>query len=382
VVGFLGTAAAKDPRPTMTVGTATAKRGEVAYGELNVPKGSDAATTLSVAVIHGAKSGKVVAFVAGSHGTEYASIVALTRLIAQINPKQLTGSVIVAPLLNVPSFEQMTPHLNPVDQKGMNGAYPGNSNGTAKAETLRAERKEFDTTHLLEDANRECDSSMGAMAERALAFVTDQIVTPADVIVDLHGGDLDENLRPYSYWTRTGNSAQDEASHALVLALGLDHIILRDVDATNPASGRSLSGYALAKGKTAIVAEAGRSGLVLDADVNALIAGSLNVLGSLKMIDRAVKPVASPVWVTGGSRVAADKPGMFFATVDRDTIVKEGATIGYTTDYLGRRTGDVRAPVAGLITFIRGVPSMLPGATLANVSPILITVPPYKKPSL
>jgi predicted deacylase len=348
VAWFLGTAAAQDPRPTMTVGTATAKRGEVAYGELHVPKGSDAGTTISVAVIHGAKPGKVVAFVAGSHGTEYASIVALTRLIAQINPKQLTGSVIVAPLLNVPSFEQMTPHLNPVDQKGMNGAYPGNSNGT--------------------------------QTERALAFVTDQIVTPADVIVDLHGGDLDENLRPYSYWTRTGNTAQDEASHALVLALGLDHIILRDVDATNPASARSLSGYALAKGKTAIVAEAGRSGLVLDADVNALIAGSLNVLGSLKMIDRAVKPVASPVWVTGGSRVGADKPGMFFATVDRDTIVKEGATIGYTTDYLGRRTGEVRAPVAGLITFIRGVPSMWPGATLANVSPILITVPPYKKP--
>jgi len=94
-----------------------------------------------------------------------------------------------------------------------------------------------------------------------------------------------------------------------------------------------------------------------------------------------VKPVASPVWVTGGSRVAADKPGMFFATADRDTIVKEGAAIGYTTDYLGRRTGDVRAPVAGLITFIRGVPSMWSGATLANVSPILTTVPPYKKPS-
>jgi predicted deacylase len=341
-------AAAQDARPTMTVGTAVAKRGEMAYGELQVPKASDAALTMSVAVIHGVKPGKVVAFVAGSHGTEYTSIVALTRLITQINPKQLTGTVIVAPLLNVASFEQITPHVNPIDQKGMNGAYPGDKNGT--------------------------------QTDRALALVTDQIVTPADVIVDLHGGDLDENLRPYSYWTRTGNMEQDEASHALVLAFGLDHVILRDVDAANPASTRSLSGYALAKGKTALVAEAGRSGTVLDADVSALISGSLNVLGSLKMIDRPVKPLAKPVWVTGGSRVAADKGGMFFATVDRDTIVKEGATIGYTTDYVGRRTGDVRAPVEGLVTFIRGVPSMSRGATLANISPILTTVPPYKKP--
>jgi hypothetical protein len=41
----------------------------------------------------------------------------------------------------------------------------------------------------------------------------------------------------------------------------------------------------------------------------------------------------------------------------------------------------VKSPVAGLVTFIRGVPSMWQGATLANISPILATPPPYKKPS-
>jgi len=98
------------------------------------------------------------------------------------------------------------------------------------------------------------------------------------------------------------------------------------------------------------------------------------------MIARGVTPVSKPVWVTGGTRVAADKPGMFFASVLRDTIVHEGDSIGYTTDYVGRPTGNVRSPVTGLITFIRGVPSMWSGATLANVSPILAAVPPYKKP--
>ncbi len=94
-----------------------------------------------------------------------------------------------------------------------------------------------------------------------------------------------------------------------------------------------------------IVAEAGRSGTVLAADVDALINGCLNVLGSLKMLARPVVPVAKVTWVTGGSRVAAEKAGMFFATVKRDTIVAEGAVVGYTTDYLGRKTGDVKAPV-------------------------------------
>ena len=333
----------------VTVGTASPKAGEVAYGALQVPAGSDAATTIPVAVIRGDKPGKTVAFIAGSHGTEYASVVALTRLSAKIDPHALSGTVIVLPLLNVASFEQMTVHVNPVDKKGMNAGYPGNAAGT--------------------------------QTDRALALVADQIVKPADVIVDLHGGDLDEDLRPYSYWTRTGNAAQDEAAKALVLAFGLDHVILRDIDAGNPASTRSLGGYSLAQGKTTLIAEAGRSGLVLDADVDALVNGCLNVLGTLKMMTRVVKPVAQPVFVTGGSRVAADGPGMFYATAKRDTIVKEGDVLGYTTDYVGRRTAEIKAPVGGLITFIRGVPSMWQGATLANVSPILATVPPYKKPS-
>ena len=331
-----------------TVGTASAVRGAVAYGELKVPAGSDAALSMSVAVVNGARTGPVVAFVAGSHGTEYASIVALARLIGRIDAKALSGTVIIAPLLNVASFEQMTVHLNPIDKKGMNASYPGNPSGT--------------------------------QTERALALVADQIVKPAGVIIDLHGGDMDEDLRPYSYWIRTGNDAQDKASRTLVGAFGLDHVILRDIDATNPASIRSLSGYALAQGKTTIVAEAGRSGLVLNEDVESLISGSLNVLGSLKMIARNVTSLDKPVFVTTGSRAQAAAPGMFFAKAKRDTIVKEGDVIGETTDYLGRVTGQVKAPVSGLVTFIRGVPSMWPGATLANVSPVLTTLPPYQKP--
>jgi predicted deacylase len=338
-----------DTSAAFTVGTATAKRGAVAHGELVVPPNSDAGMSMPVAVIHGAKPGRVVAFIAGSHGTEYASIVALTRLIARIDPAKLSGTVIIMPLLNVASWEQMTVHVNPVDRKGMNSAYPGNPAGT--------------------------------QSERALDLVARHVLTRADVIVDLHGGDIDEDLRPYSYWTRTGIAAQDSASRALVFAFGLDHIIVRDIDTANPASTRSLSGNALARGKTAIVAEAGRSGLVLDADVNALVNGSLNALGAMRMLERSAKTVTTPVLLGGGARVQADKGGMFFATVARSARVSKDQIIGYTTDYLGRRTGDVKAPLTGLVTFIRGVPSMWPAATLVNVAEILPAAPAYAKPS-
>jgi predicted deacylase len=341
-----GTAQAQnDP---VRVGTAVVPRGATAYGELKVPAGADAAVTLTVAVVNGARPGPVVAMIAGSHGTEYTSIVALTRLAGRIDPRTLAGTVIIAPLLNVAAFEKMTVHFNPIDGKGMNAGYPGNP--------------------------------AGSQTERVLALVADQVVKPATVVVDLHGGDLDEDLRPFSYWIRTGNEVQDRAARALVLAFALDHIIVRDIDTGNPANTRSLSGYSLAQGKTAIVAEAGRSGTVLPADVDALMAGCLNLLGALKMTTRPAPAPAKPVWLATGSRVEAEAPGMFFAVAGRDKLVKAGDLIGRTTDYVGRPLAEIHAPVAGLVTFIRGVPSMWKGATIANISPVLTAVPAYKKP--
>ena len=325
---------------TFTVGTATAAPGTTAYGAIAIPAGSDSALSIAVAVIRGSRPGPTVAFVAGSHGTEYTSIVALQQFISRVDASKLAGTVIVAPLLNVASFEAMTPHVNPVDRKGMNSSYPGDRNGT--------------------------------QTQRALAAVAEQIVAPADVVVDLHGGDLDEDLRPYSYWYRGGRAAQDSAGLKLVRAFGLDHVIVTDVNPSAPTAGRSLSGYALTHGKTVLIAEAGRSGVVAPSDLALLVNGSLNVLGELRMLDRKPPTAMQITWLAGaGQRVQADSAGVFLAAVPRDTRVRKGQVVGHTTDYLGRATGDIRAPIDGLVTFIRGVPSMWPRATLVNIAPIL-----------
>jgi uncharacterized protein len=338
-----------DPHATVTVGSATAKRGERAYGAIYVPAGVDTGTTIQVAVINGAKPGPVVSFISGAHGTEYTSIVALTKLIERIDPKTLSGTVIVAPLLNVASFEQMVPHINPVDKKGMNAQYPGDPSGT--------------------------------QSQRALWFVAEEIVKPADVVVDLHGGDLDEDLRPYSYWMRSGNAKQDSASRVLALAFGLDMIIVNDLDVSDPARRRSLSGYALYMGKTTFVAEAGHSGVVTPEETNALVNGSLNVLASLGAIQRPVPRLAHVSWVGGDIRVRADSGGMFYPSVARGSMVAAGAKVGHITDYVGRMIGDVHAPQAGVVSFIRGVPSLSRGATIVTVLKVYgATPPPYTKP--
>src|SRR5436305_12119502 len=148
-------AAQQQGESTFTVGTAAARRGSTATGVINVPAGVDSALDIPVAVIHGTRPGPVVAFVAGSHGTEYSSIVAMQRLIPRIDATHLAGTVIIVPIINITSWTSTTPHLNPIDRKSMNGYYLGNANGTQ--------------TH------------------RTHAVMTSHVVTPAYALVDLHG---------------------------------------------------------------------------------------------------------------------------------------------------------------------------------------------------
>ena len=326
---------AADPRAVVTVGTATAKRGEKAYGEIVVPAGVDSGTRIAVAVVNGARPGPVLAVVSGAHGTEYASIVAVSRLIERIDPAGLAGTVILVPLVNVASFEQKVPHVNPVDRKSMNRYYPGNPAGT--------------------------------QTERASWLITREVVEQSDHLIDLHGGDLDENLRPYSYWTVTGHAAQDSISRAMVVAFGLDHVIISSDRPKDPAASRYLENTASTRGKPSITAEAGYAGTVTPADVDALVNGSLNVMGYLRMIDRPPQRKKNFLWFERVVTVASDSAGIFFPLVDRDTWVTAGTKLGYVTDYLGRRLSDAVAPEAGLVLYINAVPTMLKGGTVANI---------------
>jgi hypothetical protein len=330
-----GGAGAQDTRASFTSGTATASRGQKALGVLKVPAGSDAATDIGVAVLHGTRPGPVLAVVSGAHGTEYASIIAVEQLIDAVDPAQLSGTLILVPLVNVASFERLVPHVNPVDNKSMNRFYPGNMNGT--------------------------------QTERASYVITKEVVEKCDHLIDLHGGDLDENLRPYSYWTVTGHPQQDEVSRGMVLAFGLDHIIISADRPKDPSQSRYLENTASTRGKPSFTAEAGRSGPVDANDVAALVKGVKNVMGYLKMTTWRPIAVKNPVWLEPVITIAAEQEGMFHPSVDRGAHVAKGAKIGSVTDYLNRPVKDIVTPEAGIITFIRAVPSLKKGDTIASV---------------
>ncbi len=328
-------AQAADPRPTFAVGSAKAARGQKATGVIAVPPGSDAGTNIPVVVVHGARPGRVLALVAGAHGTEYASIVALEKMIALLDPAQLSGTVIIVPLVNLASFEQKIAHINPVDGKSMNRFYPGNPSGT--------------------------------QTERASYAITREVVEPCDHLIDLHGGDIDESLRPYSYWTVTGNQKQDAVSREMALAFGLDTIIISADRPRDPAASRYLENTASTRGKPSLTAEAGHAGTVETDDVNALIGGCLSVMRYLQILPGVPSVVERPVWIERIASVTSEQTGMFYPMVKRGTYVEKGMLVGYVTDYFGKAIFEARAPEAGVVLYIRAVPSMTKGETIANI---------------
>lgn len=335
VVVGLGCVGSAQDRATFTVGTAKAARGQKVTGVIAVPKGSDAALDIPVAVVHGAKPGPVLAIVAGSHGTEYASIIAVERLIAETDPASISGTVILVPLINIVSFEQKVPHVNPIDGKSMNRMYPGTMDGT--------------------------------QTDRASYLITKHVVEQSDHLIDMHGGDLDENLRAYSYWTKTGHAAQDATSRDMVLAFGLDHIIISTDRPMDPNASRYLENTATTRGKPSITVEAGHAGTVEPEDVDVLVNGSRNVMRHLKMLAGTAPKVENPVWIGELANVTGDQSGIFYPLVRRGTYVSAGMKLGYVTDYVGKTVQEARAPKAGIVLFINAVPTMTKGGNIASI---------------
>lgn len=328
---------------SFTVGTVTAAPGQKATGFIDVPAGVDAALQIPVVVVNGAKPGPVLSIVAGSHGTEYATIIAVERLIHELDPAEISGTVILVPLVNVNSFLQKVPHLNPVDGKNMNRMFPGKPDGT--------------------------------QTDRASWLITKDVVEQSDYLIDMHGGDLDENLRPYSYWPQTGNPKLDSVTREMVLAFGLDNIIIFDDRPTDPNNSRYLDNTAITRGKPAIIVEAGYAGNVDTDDVNRIVRGCIGVMRDRKILPGDVTPVENPVWYAQVVTLTSEQNGIFYPVVKRGTYVQQGMRIGYVTDFFGNRLEDVRATVSGVVLFICAVPSMKKGDNLIDIGVVAAKAP-------
>ena len=322
---------------SFTVGGVTAARGAMASGAIEVAaRGSDHGTTIPFTIVHGASAGPVLALVAGVHGMEYVPILALQRIGPALDPGTLRGTVLMVHVANMPSFLGRTIYYSPIDGKNLNRVFPGKADGT--------------------------------ISERIAHAITREIVERATHLIDLHGGDGNESLRPYSYWITTGDPAVAAASRALALAFGLDHVVVDDERPLDAAASMYLSNTAITRGKPAITAEIGCLARADDDDLGLLERGVAGVLRHLGMRADGPAPVAAPIWLTGNVVLRAGVTGIFYAAVEREAVVQKGDAIGRITDFHGRTLEEVHAPFAGEIMYVVTTPPISKGEPVAMVS--------------
>jgi len=332
----LATQASAQTRGSFTAGPVTAQPGAKASGTIRVPAGKDEATTIPISVIHGSRPGPTLALVAGNHGYEYTPIIALQRLLLRLDPKQMSGTVILVHVANLPSFLKRTIYYSPVDGKNLNRVYPGKTDGT--------------------------------VSERIAYQITKEVIERADYLLDIHCGDGNESLRPYSYWdVKAGGPDVVEKSKQLALAFGLERIVIDSERPTDPANSVYCSTTATTRGKPAITIESGGLGATDDESIARIERGVMNVMRHLKMIEGQPQMVEHPMFIDRSVVLRSDETGIFYPLVEKGHTVAKGALMGYVTDFFGKRVYELRAPFAGEVLYILGTPPVSKGEPLAMI---------------
>lgn len=320
-----------------SVGGITAAPGTTASGELQVPaRPGDDGTTIPVSIIHGTRPGPVLALTAGVHGMEYTPILALQRVLKNVDPKTLTGTLILVHVANMPSYLGRTIYYSPVDGKNLNRVFPGKPEGT--------------------------------LSERIADVLTREVIERATHLIDLHCGDGNESLRPYTYWITTGRPEVAEAGRAMALAFGMDHIIVDRERPPDPAASIYVSNTAITRGKPALTTESGALAQTDQESIARIERGIAGVMKQLGMHADGPAPVERPILLERSEVLRSGSTGIFYPAVERGHTVAEGTLIGRITDFHGRQLEEIRAPFAGEILYVLGTPPISRGEPVAFVA--------------
>jgi predicted deacylase len=321
---------------SFSVGPVTAAPGTVAGGALTIaPRGGDEGTTIPISVIHGTAPGPVLALIAGTHGMEYVPIVALQRMRSAIDPKTLRGTIVMVHVANMPSFLGRTIYYSPIDGKNLNRVYPGRADGT--------------------------------ISERIADAITREVIARATHVVDLHCGDGNESLRPYTYWITTGDPKIAAAGREMALAFGLDHIV---VDRERPLDANAsvyTSNTAITRGKPALTTETGGMAVVDEPSIALVERGVAGLMRHLGMKPDGPAPASAPILIERNEVLRAGVTGMFYAEVERGHTVATGTRLGRITDFHGKTIEEIRAPFDGEILYIVGTPPVSKGEPVGMV---------------
>jgi predicted deacylase len=264
----------------------------------------------------GSQDGPHVALIGGIHGCEYSSIAAVTRFMNELRVDELVGSVTAVPVVSMQSFERRSPFVVPEDGKNLNRSFPGSYDGTYTDALARG--------------------------------IFDELIAPADVLIDLHGGDLVEALEPFTIY---GRGSAEEQARSLAIAFGLPYVV-RQGEPSGGLGGMT-SDAAAGIGVPSIIAEAGGCGQLEEEAVTMLVDGVRNALRSLEMLPGPVEPPGREMQFVGAfDWLRCRDAGFWEAAVAVGAEVAEGDLLGRVRNLYGDVLEEIHAPRDGVVLFL------------------------------
>lgn len=302
--------------------------GQRAQGVLDL-EFAGSSTKLPLFLLNGAHPGPSLVVTAGIHGAEYVGIETAYRLAMRTDPAQLRGQLIVAPISSMGAFKKRAIYLCPPDDKNLNRMFPGDP--------------------------------QGSFAQQLAHWIFTTLIQRADCYLDLHGGDLNEALVPFSIVRRSGDAALDAKSLALAQVLGLPYVVASVVKGSTYAA-------ASAVGIPAVLAEVGGQGLWPEEQVQQMGEAVQRALVHLGLSDAPAPSAPSkPVLLEEMIWIRSEHDGLFYPSVKVGDDVKAGQPMGHVSDYLGRQVQALLAPADGAILFLVTTLAMNQGDPLLAV---------------
>ena len=282
--------------------------------------------------IAGLMAGPTVLITAGIHAAEYTGIEAAIRLGRTISPEAVRGTILIIPLLNRPGFYERSIYVNPEDNDNLNRLFPGKADGT--------------------------------WGERFAHRLLTEIISKCDNAIDLHAGDLIEDLVPFVIYRETQNAALDERIQAMANAYGARWAVKSAPTGERPGT---LMAVAALNGIAAMLAESGGRGQLIEEDVARHVTGVTNILRTIGAISGRPDRVDPPTVVKSFEWLRSPVEGIFHCHVRVDQVVKARELVGEMTDLVGEPIAALTAPVGGVVLFAVTSPAIKKGGLLVGI---------------
>jgi len=323
-------------RPSPIAPTVDFSRDGAQHGFLRLPYSRDdsawGSVMIPIAVIRNGR-GPVALLTGGNHGDEYEGPIALFDLARTLEPKHVSGTVIIVPAMNYPAFRAGT-RTSPIDKGNMNRIFPGKPDGTG--------------------------------TEKVADYFQRHLLPMADIVLDFHSGGKTLDFLPFCAAHILPDKVQEKQTFAAVEAFSAPYsmrMLEIDVVGMYDTAAEEL-------GKIFITTELGGGGTSRAETVRIAKRGVLNVLRHAGILSGAIdrQPTRWLDMPSSDCFCFAENDGMIETMADLGEQIKKGEVIAriHGIGRTGEAPQDIRSRMDGILV-ARHFPGLVKSGDCAAV---------------